>query len=218
MNEDTTQTEAAAMHAEAEAPTTDATESPQAETDGAVTTDDLAELEAQWAQDEAAHDDRRDDWSDEERLNWFVGKVLAIKDEAKRLQLAHEARMRQLDGKLRGIEYRFGQDARNALTRLLDAVPGKKKPRSLILAAGKAGFRKTPESVVVESNEHVRSFAEAFPAAANAFAVEHVPVVRINKTALKAALPLWAEQHGGTFPPGISIKGGDDAFYIDVPK
>ena len=31
MNEDTTQTEAAAMHAEAEAPTTDATESPQAD-------------------------------------------------------------------------------------------------------------------------------------------------------------------------------------------
>lgn len=181
---------------------------------------DLAQVEQEWAAEDLERAQKRAGgvpFEGEVLADWYVGRVLSLDEEEKRLELQHAARLRAIKGRRDGIKARFGAHVENWLRETLDAKKGKAK--SIKLASGTVGFRAKPLSADWKQDEDVRKFSESFEPAAECFVMATPPPrpdVKIKL--LVEALKEYAKVNDGQLPSGIELVGGCDVMYVSPPK
>lgn len=80
----------------------------------------------------------------ESKADWVIKKILAIEDEIDRIERQHERRVKQLEREKEFFKIRFGAELEGWIRANLN---GRKK--SIDLPHGRAGFRKSQETIEI---------------------------------------------------------------------
>lgn len=153
--------------------------------------------------------------------DWYGHTMLMLDAETERARLQFEAIQKRADNRRKSLEAFWAPRVQEMLGATLNALPGKKKPRSLDLDRCKIGLRVSPTVVSFQELDAVRNFAETFEYAGTAYKAETTKTVAVpaaaDKAALKDAVMKHAQESGGAFPPGIELVGGEDVMYVKAP-
>lgn len=192
----------------------------QTETNDAapMTEADLAAVENAWAEEELAHDaaTQRRTFEGEALADWYVNKTLTIEAEIVRIEEQAKRRVRALQGRLDGVQRRFGAQVRAWLDEKLTGA----KKKSVDLESGRLGLRAKPATVDYGGDKMaVKRFAEEYAPAAEAYVeVTPPPKPDVRIKTLTAAVLSWIKDHGGEQPPGMLYIPEHDAMYVQPPK
>lgn len=151
----------------------------------------------------------------ESYADWFINTRATLEAERTRVQLQHEKRLQQIAARENTLDY-MHREKITALVAMLIAKQGGKK-KSIDLPSGRAGFRVSPVTAEYADISAVKTFAEKNPDAAGVYFEDTKVVPRVDKKALKIAIDEYAAAHEGEMPHGMTLKGGQERFYVDAP-
>lgn len=181
--------------------------------------DTLSEVETGWATAmfKAETGDEDEKAIDDERLaDWYGKTMLDLEADIDRLKLQLEANIRRVEGRIRGLEFRFGARVNEFVrTRIKGA-----KTKSVNLDRCTLGFRAIPEKAEFNDPARVQEFAETYEHAGDCATLvtppPPPPELKIDKAKLLNAIKTFREETG-QLPAGIGIVGGNDKFYVKAP-
>lgn len=154
----------------------------------------------------------------EARADWFCNKVLSLRDEEKRVKEQSEIRLARLNATIAALFRWVGGYVEADVQAMIRAKGGKSK--YIDFSSGRIKFRAVPEKPEFggDGKAAVKSFAESYSPAADAYKTKMVEQVSIDTKVLLAALHQYASENEGQYPPGIIVTGGNDKMYVDPPK
>jgi hypothetical protein len=84
---------------------------------------------------------------DESMCNWYLSELRKDMAMMETIKEQAQRRLRQIQGRMASLEYKFGADFVQAASRLIDRQPGNKS--SIDLDCGRVGYRKRKETVEI---------------------------------------------------------------------
>ena len=137
--------------------------------------------------------------TDSKRCDWLIKKFTSINDEIERLEKQHTRRIKQLENEEQFLKNRFGRELEGFVRAHLD---GSRK--SIDFPHGRAGFRKTRETVEIVDQEAAVNWAKE-----NCF-----EALRKKEWTIKTPLIKYLRDTG-VIPDGCEHEPAKDKFYID---
>lgn len=140
--------------------------------------------------------------SDERSVAWLVRRVVAARDYARHVKEYAEVELARAAREEKVLLFLFGRQAEEWVRDQISKSGGRRK--SINMPGGTVGFRRTVESLVVDDEQAVMSWARTnCPEAI-------VKIERLSKTSLKAHL----EATGEIPTTGAHVEPAVDRFFI----
>ena len=138
---------------------------------------------------------------------WYLAEMGKCEFMAERIKSQAEKMLREVEGRRKALEWRFGSEFREAVERALaEKNRGKSKPvRSIKYHTGTAGFRTTPPKLIVLNAKALMDWA----------AINCPDAVRMEPRLHVSPVKAHIEQTGEVVP-GCEYRGKLDKFYPTV--
>lgn len=139
---------------------------------------------------------------DEQQMLRFLRRRGQIAAELVRVNDQHEAMVRELGNRLKGLDYQFLAHAESTTRRLLAARGGKTK--SIKTPFGTVGFRASPDRIEILDEKRAIAAAEGHDRSAELIHVK----LEISKTAVMELV-----KSSGELLDGCELKPGENKFF-----